>query len=154
MFAPLYSPVTTPCKNSPYAPNSDGYANIELRTPTGKRKTVKHHRYVYAAVHSISLEEMKHLVVMHKCDNRLCINPEHLMLGTPSMNMRDMANKGRNKTLFVPGNKVGAAKLTHEQADEIRRRTREAQQTLATEFGISVALVSMIQSGKRWAQKG
>lgn len=50
--------------------------------------------------HRVSYETFKGsipdgLFVMHSCDNRGCINPEHLSLGTYADNRRDCLRKGR-----------------------------------------------------------
>lgn len=68
------------------------------------------HRLVYCETHGLEIEQIDGMVVRHTCDNRRCINPDHLLLGTTQDNMNDMARRRRH----------GKIKLTIEQVHEIR----------------------------------
>lgn len=82
------------------------------------------------------------LLVCHTCDNRRCVNPDHLWLGTTQDNAIDAARKGR---------KPGTPKLTAEQVIEIRARFAGGnikQTALAIEYGVSVSNIHVIVRGK------
>jgi len=55
--------------------------------------------------------------VLHKCDVRTCVNPQHLFLGTRTDNIEDMVKKGRG----AKGSKQGCAKLTESDVLQIRK---------------------------------
>lgn len=57
--------------------------------------------------------------VLHKCDNRSCCNPKHMFLGSYDDNNKDAKNKGRSSA--PKGAKHKLAKLTQEQANQIRQ---------------------------------
>lgn len=88
--------------------------------------------------------------VLHSCDNRACVNPDHLVLGTQKNNMRDCVNKGRQTKL--PGQNHGMSKLTEAQVLHIRSRTLsgENQAKLVKEFKVSKASISKIINRKYW----
>jgi len=79
--------------------------------------------------------------VLHKCDVRLCVNPEHLFLGTKTDNAKDRDQKGRTAPEFQ-------RKLTDKQVAEIRNDPRFCR-VIATEFGVSLSLVAFIKTGQR-----
>ena len=91
--------------------------------------------------------------VLHKCDNRICVNHRHLFLGTYKDNAVDRDKKGRGKIPDNRGEKHGLSKLTEEQVLEIKRQceTRKLNNTqIAKAFGVNRRHIGRIASGKRW----
>jgi hypothetical protein len=91
----------------------------------------------------------KGLLVCHKCDNRLCVRPAHLFLGTVLDNNRDCAAKQRNCGPRNVGEENPLAKLTTEKVREIRRSS-ESGKSLAARFGIAQSVVSNVRKRKLW----
>ena len=110
-------------------------------------KAVDAHRVSWMLAHG---EIPPGMCVCHRCDNRRCVRPDHLFLGTPSDNMRDMVEKGR-ATKANRGSGNGMAKLTEEQVYEIRSASRRGELSrLAERFGISVSAVARVHKRQRW----
>jgi len=86
--------------------------------------------------------------VCHKCDNRLCVNPEHLFLGSHQENISDRNQKGRDGQF--EGDLNPRAKLTEVQAMVIKYSNIPARK-LMNKYGISKAQVSAIRTGRSWS---
>ncbi len=106
----------------------------------------------YRLIYVIEKGVLGKLLVLHTCDNPTCLNPEHLVAGTSKDNTDDMFSKGRE--VVHRGSTNGAAVLDEERVAIIRQRLagkpRPTLKTLATEFGVSVSLVSLIDLRKIW----
>lgn len=76
------------------SPNSTGYGNLDI---DGKK--VKAHRVSWI-LHKGEIPEG--MYICHTCDTPLCVNPEHLFLGTAKSNMQDMKDKGRRNYHHCP----------------------------------------------------
>ena len=93
------------------------------------------------------------LVVRHRCDNPRCVRDDHLELGTPLDNARDMAARGRAKR-NPSGEDNNNARLTNADVKAIRERWKAArkrwglQTALAREFGVSQMTISLIVRSK------
>jgi hypothetical protein len=120
-----------------------GYGRLSWRRP-GMQKLSLAHRVVYA----IFKEEPGSLCVCHKCDNRACVNPDHLFLGTHEDNMADMVKKGRQSK----GIQRPSAVLTEEQVQDVRRLVAGGmmQKDVASHYGVTRQLVNYIINGKLW----
>lgn len=82
------------------------------------------------------------MLVCHKCDVRLCVNPDHLFVGTRHDNMADCARKGRT-----------VCKLSPDDVRHIRKEHEAGTYTkaeLARRYGVTDVMVGNIVSGKWW----
>lgn len=122
-------------------PGGHGYGRISLGGTHGGMMLA--HRFSYE-LHYGPIPDG--LCVLHSCDVRLCVNPDHLFLGTRDDNMADMVKKRRQRQ----GHRVPGAKLNSDQIAAIRQDQRK-QRDIAADYGISQSNVSFIKRGATWA---
>lgn len=110
-----------------------------------KYHTHKAHRLAYELAYGKLPLEM---CVCHTCDNRLCINLEHLWRGTKADNNADMWVKQRH----AHGSSNGHAKLKEEDILRICALYNRGwkQREIAVEFGVTDRMISCITTGKNW----
>lgn len=137
----------TACQETTRYRNPDGYGQVRVGS-----KIVGHHRLAYCQHHGLQLEDIEGLVILHKCDNPACINPEHLELGTQAQNVTDMYAKGRSYDRHGTAN--SNAVLTQQQVNEIRTlyikgdRHGRGLGGLATRYGVGRSTIAHIVNGR------
>jgi hypothetical protein len=93
--------------------------------------------------------------VLHKCDNRACVRPDHLFLGDRITNIKDAVSKGRNRTHpFSSGEDHPLSKLTWDKVREIRRLSSEgaSSRQLAVQFCVTKENICMVVKNKTWKE--
>lgn len=105
----------------------------------GQGRTVRAHRASFE-LHFGPIS--RGLEICHTCDNRGCVNPDHLFEGTQKDNMQDCAQKGR----------IFRAKIEIEQVIEIKRMILEgnSDKEIVGKFNLTQAHIRQIRRGKCW----
>ena len=133
------------------AATRNGYGTMKF-----EGRTVDAHRISYILHFGLIPEGM---LVCHKCDVPLCVNPKHLFLGTYKDNMQDCIAKGRfvyflpeNGNKFKSGNVPTNSSLTREKAKQVKlaieNRGNKSLSKLAKELGLKHQLLRDISCGR------
>ena len=111
-------------------------------------ETVAAHRYALAR--ELGRPIAPGLFACHECDNPACIRPSHLFEGTNSDNVADMVSKQRQARGSMK------SELTEEAVVRMRELAADGAKLadLASRYGVSAALVTMIVRGQRWTHAG
>ena len=122
--------------------DKDGYGTTKFN-----KRMMRVHRVAYYLTSESEISS--NLCVCHRCDNRKCVNPSHLFLGTHGDNMKDGVLKRR----FSHGETHCHAKLTAEQVRQLRKVRAESglsYEKLGAMFGISDTTAFQAVKGDRW----
>jgi hypothetical protein len=123
--------------------NQDGYGRFSMN-----RKNVLAHRVSYQIYNG---EIPTGMIVIHSCDNRGCVNPQHLRLGTQRENVFDMVSKGRNGD--HSGEKCGMSKLTWYDVNQIRLMSASGSyisEEIGKKFNVCGSTIRRIIRNETW----
>lgn len=122
---------------------TNGYGRITLNNGDD---AVSVHRYSFEKFSGVEIPD--DLFVLHSCNNKRCVNPAHLRVGTHKDNMRDMANSN-----ILKGENNPKALLNPNQVREIRQLIKERMvtyQKISERYGVSRQAIKDIASGRTW----
>lgn len=127
------------------SPHKPGHANTRGYGQIRDANSIK------TPAHRVSYELYKGKItnglwVLHSCDNRLCVNPDHLFLGTVVDNVADMISKGRH----VFGESVPQSKLTEDDVMDILVSDLR-NKDLAKIYNVDAGNISAIRRGVSWS---
>lgn len=134
------------CWNWTGIENSNGYGRFSYKDS---------HRLAHRVSYMIFFGEIPQgFMVCHQCDNRKCVNPSHLWLGTQSDNLKDAVAKGRMVTPDTSGECNGNRKLNWQKVRQIRDLHDRGmlKSHLAQLFRVSPSTVSNIINNDIWKE--
>lgn len=123
------------CINTTYA-LTRGYGTIYY-----KGRFEKPHRVSYAEHHGLDISELQGHFILHSCDNRACINPEHLRIGTHLDNVQDVRDRKS-----CEGRKLARPRRLPMTAILNIRISPLSHQELATLHGVSLRTIQCVVS--------
>lgn len=138
-------------------PNGAGYGRITIQY-----QEMRAHRWSWNLHRGFIPDD---ICVLHKCDTRSCVNPDHLFLGTREENQYDMARKGRAASGDRSGQRKypersprgeshGLSKLTVQEVREIRGLATNSRLTytaIGEMFQVSRTAIGHIVYRRRWS---
>lgn len=121
-----------------------GYGRLSL----DRENTELVHRKVFEEVHGLNLPVKQ--LVCHKCDNRKCVNPDHLFQGTHRDNLLDCAMKNRRQ--YKTGEDACNVKLNWKMIDEIRKLRSEGWtlMKIGEKYNVTHSTVGRACANKNW----
>src|SRR4029077_7716596 len=127
--------------------DTSGYGSMSVRS-----KSQRTHRVAWRLFKGPIPQDR---CVLHRCDVRSCVNPDHLFLGTRQDNDADMRAKNRHSPTpgeqgDTRGEQNAQAKLTEGDVADIRRRSGENWKVLAKEYGVNHRTIWKVRTGRSW----
>ena len=117
--------------------SNQGYVKLTI-----KGKLISGHRHMYEQKYGKPNLE----VLRHTCDNRWCVNPDHLIEGTHNDNVQDRVLRNRS----ARGVNNGRAKLTEQNVIDIYNDKITTNTFLSSKYGVDPKVIRDIKQKKTW----
>jgi hypothetical protein len=122
----------------------NGYGQLRVGTLGVDRRMVQVHRFSFELHNGVVLGNS---LCLHRCDNRKCVNPNHLYEGTAADNMRDRSDRGR-----APSDTRSKLSPQKVQLARLLRNNRWPYWKIAFRFNVSNQAIRAAILGKSWEE--